>query len=131
LAKHPVNTNASELPASTADGSPTEQQQSFADRIPRARRSSKTTEAVALVLLCLGALCLFYYEVIFLNRTFLPFGYPVEVMARAVPWQFSGTPRDNPYRVDSGGSAWQLEPWAQTVAASYVSGQVIYVRGGP
>ena len=75
-------------------------------------------------LLCVGALCLFYFEVIFENRTFLPFGSPGEVMGGAPPWQFSGTIRANPYRLDSGGSAWQLEPWARTVAASYKSFQL-------
>ncbi|MGI9148850.1 MAG: hypothetical protein ACR2IK_20260, partial [Chloroflexota bacterium] len=74
--------------------------------------------------MCIGALCLFYFEVIFENRTFLPFGSPGEVMGGAPPWQFSGTIRANPYRLDAGGSAWQLEPWARTVAASYKSLQL-------
>lgn len=69
-------------------------------------------------------LCLFYFEVIFENRTFLPFGYPGEVMGGAPPWGFQGTVRPNPYRLDSGGSAWQLEPWARIVADSYSRGDL-------
>jgi hypothetical protein len=95
-----------------------------AARLARSRRLSRTTEALLIGLVCAGALCLFYFEVIFENRTFLPFGSPGEVMGGAPPWQFSGTIRNNPYRLDAGGSAWQLEPWARTVTASYASLQL-------
>ncbi len=95
-----------------------------ARRINRPKRQGRTAEAVVLGVLCVGAVCLFYFEVVFQNRTFLPFGSAGEVMGGAPPWQFSGTIRPNPYRLDAGGSAWQLEPWARTVAATYASLQL-------
>jgi hypothetical protein len=107
---------------SNASGFATDPLRSLTSRVGGARLSSRKAEAAIFVLVCLGALCLFYFEVIFENRTFLPYGSPGEVMGGAPPWQFSGTIRANPYRLDAGGSAWQLEPWARTVAASYKSG---------
>ncbi len=80
-------------------------------------------ELVGVGLGFLAVICLFYFEVVFLNRTFLPFGYPGEVMGSAPPWGFSGTVRRNDYRLDPGASAWQMEPWARPVAASYADGQ--------
>jgi hypothetical protein len=102
----------------------TERRTSMSSRALPGWRLTKTNQVLGLAVLCVGVLCLFYYEVIFLNRTFLPFGYPSEVMGGGPPWQFSGTFRANPYRLDAGGSAWQLEPWARTVAASYASLQL-------
>ena len=95
------------------------QQQSIVGRVWAQRRSSTQVEALLVCFFCAVLLCLFYFEVVFENRTFLPIGVPAEVMGPAPPWQFSGVVRQNPYRLDAGGSAWQLEPWARIVADSY------------
>jgi Bacterial membrane protein YfhO len=85
---------------------------------------ARAREALVVGLLFAALVCLFYYEVVFLNRTFLPFGYPAEILGPAPPWGFAGTVRKEiaDFRLDSGGSAWQLEPWARAVAASYAAG---------
>ncbi len=85
----------------------------------RIRVVSRTAELVIFAVLSIAALCVFYREIIFENRTFVAFGPPAEVMGAAPPWGFTGTVRPNPYRVDAGGSAWQLEPWARTIGLSY------------
>jgi hypothetical protein len=87
----------------------------------RSRRVSTRLEIALFAVACLSVICVFYREIIFENRTFLPFGFPAEVMGPAPPWQFSGTIRANPYRLDAGGSAWQLEPWARIIGSSYRS----------
>src|SRR5215467_6847997 len=83
---------------------------------PGGRGRATSAEVLLVGLGCALVLCLFYAEIIFQNRTFLPVGYPAEVMGPAPPWGFTGTIRTNPWRLDAGGSAWQLEPWARTVA---------------
>ncbi|HEY2593305.1 MAG TPA: hypothetical protein VGK33_05345, partial [Chloroflexota bacterium] len=85
--------------------------------VQRVPRRNLEVPFVALVFVVL--LCVFYREVIFEGRTFLPFGSPAEVMGPAPPWGFSGVLRQNPYRLDAGGSAWQLEPWARVVGTTY------------
>src|SRR5690242_2176368 len=119
-----MNPGATQLPSARPGGFATEPHRVVTAPLLPARRIAKGGEALIVGLLCLGALCLFYFEVVFENRTFLPFGSPGEVMGGAPPWHFTGTIRANPYRLDGGGSAWQLEPWARTVAASYKSLQL-------
>lgn len=94
-------------------------------RVMPAMRGARVREALVIGLLFSALLCVFYYEVLFLHRTFLPFGYPAEVLGSAPPWGFVGTVRKAiaDFRLDSGGSAWQLEPWARAIAASYAAGE--------
>ncbi|HET8627240.1 MAG TPA: YfhO family protein, partial [Thermomicrobiales bacterium] len=84
-------------------------------------RGDRWREAALVLAVLAAALCLFYYQVLFLGRTILPVQAP-GVMGTAPPYGFPGQIRTDTFHPDLGASAWQMEPWALKVGRAYAAG---------
>jgi hypothetical protein len=85
-------------------------------------RIGRWREVFLVVGVFLIAMCLFYYEVIFLGRTFVP-THAIGVMGTSGPYGYTQPFRPDFYRIDLGASAWQTEPWTWKVAREYGHGR--------
>lgn len=87
------------------------------------REYSRVPECLAVLAVLVTLTCIFYYEVVFLGRTFLPLE-SAGVMGLSGPYGDKATFVKDQYLVDPGASTWQTEPWTKKVSADYGSRQI-------
>lgn len=80
-------------------------------------------EGLLIFLVLSVATGLFFYEVILLGRTLLPL-HTAGVMGLDPPYNFPGSIRPDPYRLDPGASAWVIETGTRKAAREYAAGRV-------
>ncbi len=86
------------------------------------RRASRRRQATLVTATILAVTAVFYHEVIFLGRSFIPV-LPGAGVTSLGPYGFDSTVREDVYRPDRGASAWASEPWARKVADEYAAGR--------
>lgn len=94
---------------------------------PPGYRRGRGRELLAVLAILSAVMCLFYYQVIFLGRTFLTLYSPAVMGLKGPfgfrPYGYTGPVRPDYFHIDGGASTWQFEPWARKVGHEYMAGR--------